>query len=286
MTTDVECHSFETNTRDEAVAKRVEQEALPELLRLYRKHRIKSTFFFTVRFAELSPKSVMLVRKAGHEVGCHGYDHTDYYDQMAFEEQLALLKKCKTKLEKIAKTEILSFRAPALRINKSTVIALEKAGFRFDSSVSSQRIDGPFTLGAMNKLGWLYAPRRPYYLSYKNPFLVGNSKVLEVPVSAFIWGFTGTHMRLSPVITAQLQRILQLEARLMGKPIVFLFHPNECLSFKRKRTEKRGSLFSDYLRHKLKMKNLGKTALELLDKLLSRCPQNTNFVTIKDYKPW
>ena len=52
-----------------------------------------------------------------------------------------------------------------LRINEDTVRALEEAGFKTDSSVSSQRFDGPFTFGAKRKLKWLYAPGKPYMIS-------------------------------------------------------------------------------------------------------------------------
>jgi len=135
----------------------------------------------------------------------------------------------------------------------------------YDSSVASQRFDGPLTSGAVKKLKWLTASRKPYYMSYDNPFKKGKSSVLEVPVSAFIWPFIGTHMRLSPFITKQIQRLLMLESKFTNKPLVFLFHPNECLVFQKKKTEKRGNWFSDKLRHKIKMKNLGDKSLSILE---------------------
>ena len=58
---------------------------------------------------------------------------------------------------------------------------------------------------------------------------------------------------------------LSYESKKNNKPLVFLFHPNECLSFLKKKTEKRGNYFSDQLRHNLKMKNLGEPAINLLD---------------------
>jgi len=58
--------------------------------------------------------------------------------------------------------KIESFRAPVLRLNGDTVKALEENGFTSDSSICSQRFDGPFTFGSKKKLKWLFAPRKPY----------------------------------------------------------------------------------------------------------------------------
>lgn len=269
MTNDVECHSFDTNGLDDSISKRVENEAMPPLLALYARFNARATFFFTANFARLSPRTVRSVAEAGHEVACHGYDHRDYYDVLPYGKQLQFLKKSKAIIEDIAGIEVLSFRAPALRVNGDTVRALEEAGFRYDSSVSSQRCDGPFTSGAARKLGWLLAPRRPYYMAHDNPFRAGDSEVLEVPVSAFLWPFIGTTLRISPRITLAVQKLLMLESKLSGSLLVFLFHPNEALAFTRGQTVRRGTYFSDTVRHALKMKNLGKPSLALLNRVCS-----------------
>jgi len=284
LTSDVECFSFATSSFDEGVACEIEDRALPRMLDLLVRYDIVSTFFFTGRFAELSPRSVRMVMRSGHEVACHGYDHNDYYDRMDYQKQLDLLKKSRSIIEEVSGTEVLSFRAPALRINKDTVKALEAAGFRYDSSVASQRFDGPLTSGAKRKLGWLIAPREPYYLSYDNPFRRGNSSVLEVPISAFLWPLIGTHMRLSYILTAQINKLLMSEARFNGRPIVFLFHPNECLEYKKIRTIRRNNWFSDELRHVLKMRNLGSRSLNFLELLIRDARhRGFDFVAIRDY---
>jgi len=106
MTNDVECFSFETNSYDESIVERVEKEAMPKLLSLYKKYDIKATFFFTARFAKLSPKTVLMVKKDGHEIGCHGYDHTDFYDSLSYNEQVKILKKTKKIIEDISGTDV------------------------------------------------------------------------------------------------------------------------------------------------------------------------------------
>ena len=76
MTTDVESFSIPLNREDSEVAKQIYEVGLPRLLDLYARHDIKCTFYFTGMFAEQSPESVELVKEHGHEIGCHGYDHS------------------------------------------------------------------------------------------------------------------------------------------------------------------------------------------------------------------
>ena len=230
MTADVESFSIPLNREDPGVVRQVHEEGLPRLLSLMAKHDVCGTFYFTGTFAEASPESVELVKEHGHEVGCHGYDHSPHraFDVLSYEEQLNDLKKAKAIIEGVA-GKIVSFRAPALRINEDTVRALEETGFRTDSSVCSQRFDGPFTFGSKRKLKWLFAPRRPYMLSYDSVIKNGDSNILEIPISAFFLPYIGTSMRIAPKLIKILQKLLFFESQKTGKPIVFLFHPNECL---------------------------------------------------------
>ena len=292
MTADVESFSIPLNREDPGVVKQVHEEGLPRLLSLMAKHDVCGTFYFTGTFAEASPESVELVKEHGHEVGCHGYDHSPHraFDVLSYEEQLNDLKKAKAAIESVA-GEIVSFRAPALRINEDTVRALEETGFRTDSSVCSQRFDGPFTFGSKRKLKWLFAPRRPYMLSYDSVVKPGDSKILEIPVSAFLFPYIGTMMRVSPLIARILRKYLYHESKNTGKPVVFLFHPNECLDTGNEIATTRRTnnpveyLFADVIRHKLKLKNMGLASLKLLDEVITSAKEfGFEFVSAGEYK--
>lgn len=237
------------------------------------------------------PDSIDLVKAYGHEIGCHSYSHAENkaLDLLSYEEQLNELRKAKKVIESIA-GKIESFRAPALRLNEDTVKALEETGFTSDSSICPQRFDGPFTFGSKRKLKWLFAPREPYLISYVSITRRGNSKILEIPISAFLFSFTGTVMRISPSITKILQKYLFFESKRNDKPVVFLFHPNECLDFKgnavptRRATNFFEHLFADVIRQKLKLKNLGMNSLKLLDKILASASEyGFEFVTASEY---
>jgi len=291
MTADVESFSIPLNREDPGVVRQVHEEGLPRLLSLMAKHDVCGTFYFTGTFAEASPESVELVKEHGHEVGCHGYDHSPHraFDVLSYEEQLNDLKKAKAIIEGVA-GKIVSFRAPALRINEDTVRALEETGFRTDSSVCSQRFDGPFTFGSKRKLKWLFAPRRPYMLSYDSVVKPGDSEILEIPVSAFLFPYIGTMMRVSPLITRILRKYLYHESKNTGKPVVFLFHPNECLDIGNEIATTRRTnnpveyLFADVIRHRLKLKNLGQASLKLLDEVITSAKEfGFEFVSAREY---
>ena len=198
MTIDVECFSIPLNRCDNDTGREVYEAGLPRLLGLLARHDVQGTFYFTGKMAEMFPEAIELVMGYGHEIGCHGYDHSPEkaFDLLSYDEQLKELRKAKTVIEGVA-GRIESFRAPMLRINEDTVRALEEAGFKTDSSVSSQRFDGPFTFGAKRKLKWLYAPGKPYMISYDSIVKSGSSNVLEIPISAAIFPFIGTTMRIS-----------------------------------------------------------------------------------------
>ncbi|WP_440954694.1 polysaccharide deacetylase family protein [Methanosarcina sp. Mfa9] len=292
MTNDVEHHSIQLNREDPNIPDQIYNVGLPRLLELLSKYDVLSTFYFTGMFAEQSPESIELVKEYGHEIGCHGYDHSPFraFDSLKYKEQIIELQRAKDAIEAIG-GRISSFRAPALRINNDTVRALIETGFKTDSSIASQRFDGPMSFGSKNKLGWLYAPRNPYNMSYDSPTKKGNSGVIEIPISAALIPYIGTTMRISPTINRVLQKFIFYEAAKTGKPVVFLFHPNECLDIHGKVvTTRRTSnnleyIFADVIRHRLKLKNLGNSSLKLLEEVLKSAKEyGFEFVNSEEYR--
>ena len=156
MTCDVEEHSIEKNTLDDSIIDLVHAQGLPRLLKLFDHHKIKATFFFTGYYSQKKPESLLMVKDQGHEIGCHSYSHNPAkaLDRLSFLEQVREIGKAKMIIEKIV-GKIVSFRAPALRINKYTIDALITTGFVFDSSICPRRFDGPFSSGFLEKLKWI-----------------------------------------------------------------------------------------------------------------------------------
>ncbi|MDP3443852.1 MAG: polysaccharide deacetylase family protein [Ignavibacteria bacterium] len=273
ITNDVECTSIINHKLDPKTAKYVLEQGMPRLLDLYAKFEVKATFFYTGKIAELVPKVVKMAFENGHEIGSHGYSHevNQAFDVLNYKDQIVHLTKSKEILENIIGEEIISFRAPAARVNHNTVSALLETGFRVDSSVSSQRIDMFMSFGALKKLNWLTAPRLPYFTDENNIFKKGSSDLLEIPISAFGFPYIGTFMRIAPGLNRMTRNLLHLESKINGRPFVFLTHPNEFIDelrenqFIQRRAHNYFSyLLGDVLRHKLKAKNLGEKAIPLL----------------------
>lgn len=292
FTNDVE-HTSVSGAVWERIAAKVDEEGLPRLLDLYDKYGVKSTFFVLGQLAELKPNIVKQIVAHGQEVGSHGMQH-DYrraYDVMTLDEQIAELRQSKDLLEQIGGQEVVSFRAPALRVNSDTPMALREAGFKFDSSVAPQRMDAFMSLGGSNKKQWLHAPRAVYETAEDSLAREGNSGIIEVPISSYGVPYIGTVMRIAPHVLTPLTRgILYRESRRKDTSITFLYHPSEAVQEieeeytpQHRAQSKLGYLLSDVLRAKVKLRNLDFRALELLERELAYWQKrDAHFLAVKD----
>lgn len=294
LTNDVETTSIINNTLSYETGEKVLKEGMPLLLELYKKYNIQSTFFFTGNIAEKFPEIVKMVSETNHEIGSHGYYHEPEkaFDMLSYKQQVNHLDRSKKILEDLSGNEVISFRAPALRVNQYTPKALEKTGFLIDSSIASQRFDMFMSFGSLKKLNRLYAPRKSYFTSMNNLCRKGNSNILEIPISAFIMPYIGTTMRIFPNTTRLFRYLLKCESGYSGKPIVFLIHPNELIDEEKntsgikRRTRNLVSYFlADIVRYKLKIKNLGNEAYKLYNEQIEYFKKNDySFISLKQYR--
>jgi len=292
ITNDVETTSIVNHRLDDSTGYLVAKQGIPRLLELYSKYEIKATFFFTGYIANLYPDIVKMVLPFGHEVGSHGLTHqvNQAFDILPLKMQIEHLTLSKSILEDISGKEVVSFRAPAARVNTNISIALAEAGFKIDSSISSQRLDMFLSFGSLKKLNWLTTPRQPYFCDPNNIFKKGSSDILEIPISALGFPYIGTFMRIAPRLNRLTRNLLYLETLMTGRPFIFLTHPNEFIDEERnsKTIERRGSniftyYLGDVLRHKLKVKNLGAKALPIFEReLMFFKEKDFKFLTCKE----
>ena len=293
ITNDVETTSILNHKLRDKTGEYVLKQGMPRLLDMYDKYGVKATFFYTGRIAQLYPDVVKMAHDRGHEVGSHGLTHevSKAFDILSPEEQLSHLKQSKQILEDIIGEEVVSFRAPAARVDKGFPQILSEAGFKVDSSMSSQRLDMMFSFGALKKLHWLTAPRKAYYTQSDNIFKKGDSDVMEIPISAMGFPYIGTFMRIAPGFNRFTRQMLYWETLCNGRQFVFLTHPNEFIDEDRETNEieRRASnyisyLLGDVIRHKLKVKNLGEKALPIYEKELAFFQQKGfDFITCRDF---
>ena len=293
ITNDLETTSLWNHRLSDKTGEVVFKEGMPMLLEAYEKYGVKATFFFTGHIAALFPDIVRMVIPYGHEVGCHGLTHEPdkAFDVMTCEDQVDHLTRAKDILEGICNREVISFRAPALRVNRYTPQALVRTGFRIDSSVAPQRADMFLSFGSLEKMKWLLAPRTPYYTRDNNLARRGLSSIFEIPLNSFLLPYAGNVMRVYPFAARIVRTALNLEASVTGRPLVFIIHPNELIdeeveisTANRRAKNYLAYLLGDKLRYRLKLRNLGKEALPLLiDQLEFIKRKNYTFVTCKEY---
>jgi len=293
FTNDVETTSIWLNTLRDETGLKVLREGMPILLDIYNEFNIKSTFYFTGYIARLFPDVVKMIIKDGHEVASHGKSHLpeNGFDVMSFEKQKRHLDETKKLLEDISGQEVISFRAPALRVNGDTARALIETGHKIDSSVASQRFDFFLSFGGLKKLKWFFAPRLPYKVDPRNIFKKGDSELVEIPLSALFLPYVGTTMRIFPRITSIQRYGINFESKFNNKPVVFDVHPNEFIDESNeirvvnKRSKNLINYFlKDWVRSHLKIKNLGPAAIPLYKREIQFYKdRGYNFTTVKQY---
>ena len=293
LTNDVETMSIWLNKLRDETGLKVLHEGMPILLNIYKEFNIRSTFFFTGYIAKLYPDVVKMIIKDGHEVASHGKSHLpeNGFDVMPYEKQKNHLGYTKKLLEDLSGQEVISFRAPALRVNGDTARALIETGHRIDSSVASQRFDFFLSFGAIKKLKWFFAPRLPYKVDPDDIFKKGSSNLVEVPLSALFLPYVGTTMRIFPRVTSLQRFAIHLESSINGKPVVFDIHPNEFIdeSNEKRVVNKRSKnplqfLLQDWIRSQLKIKNVGPKAIPLYKKEIAFYKnRGYKFTTVRQY---
>ena len=296
ITNDVEATTITGEAYNEDVARRVTLEALPSVLALYKRYGVRATFFCQGSMVAQYPEIVTMIEREGHEVACHGWLHDSdkAFDVLSLDEQIYHLRKAKETIDRHTTYPIVSFRAPALRVNEYTPIALRDAGYLLDSSVAPQRLDAFMSMGSRRKMQWIGAPRGVYEAGESNLARAGSSGITEVPVSAWGVPYISTLMRISSSLTHLTRWLLRLETSWKDNNTVvcFLFHPGEVLEHQldnyhvvRRSHNPITYLITGVLRARLKRRNLGAPCLALLeDELAYWKKHNYEFRTIRELK--
>ena len=165
--------------------------SMPVLLSIFEKYGIRATLFVTADILKRFPEQVKTWSK-NHEIGCHGYYHEPLYKYNK-EERKKQMKMFLDLYEEVLGEKPKGFRAVQHTIDQDMINLLEKENFSYDSSVIPRYIPFRKYVGYKGK-----APVLPYYPSKKNYLLVGSLKILEIPITPILFGFSlyGTWLRL------------------------------------------------------------------------------------------
>ncbi len=178
----------------------------------------QATFFVVGQIARTHPQLIRDMVLAGHEVGCHSWDH-----QRVHRHSVASLRedvhRARATLEEAAGAPVIGYRAPTFSITRETAWAIDvlaDEGFRYDSSVFPVRHD---------RYGVPSAPRIPFRV-------VGPERSLpELPLATYGIGSLklpaagGGYFRLFPPAIMR-GAIRQLEREPTGLAVLY-FHPWE-----------------------------------------------------------
>jgi peptidoglycan/xylan/chitin deacetylase (PgdA/CDA1 family) len=246
---------------------------IKRILDLLDKRDIKAMFFVAGKFAKEYNEVIKDIHLKGHEIGCHGYSHgldvDENFIDLDLTEQKIRIEKTSKILKGITGHDVKIFRAPYAMVSIKTLTALEESGYVCDSSVASMRFD--FGMGMANNIRAFFAPTKPYHPSNRNIFKNGDSRVLEIPISAFIAPLT-----LSGIRTFGVKKMCYLYniSSLFFDPVVFYLHPYEVMALDE-------ILLWEGLpkRHK---KNRGKKALSDLEKFLDYIGKKSKFILFND----
>jgi len=199
------------------------------LMKIFDKHGIKTTFFLSTQCFSAKGKTYKQIEnelknviKKGHEIGLHLHADSDFAIQKKltkkfkatsaffykYEEKLRIInagkKIIKTNLGKNIYKNLISFRWGNWALDSGGVKALNKMGFKIDSSAIPS-IKG-HTHDTM-KHDWSKVNMHyPWKLSISNYQTVNhdNSNIVEIPIATF--DFFGSKMRADPIYSVLLNK--------------------------------------------------------------------------------
>lgn len=186
------------------------------------------TWFCTAVASEQFSAPLQRLVQSGHEIGCHGLDHSpaDDYRQMTPARANSVIIEATHRITTAVGQRPRCFRGPRMTTSRHTQSALITHGYQADFSVCAQRIDLLTCKGA--DLLWLFAPRGAYHPEEKSPFRRGNMPIWVVNLSSLGVPFLSGILYLTGLGFMQaLFLALLAEARCTGRPIVYLFHSYE-----------------------------------------------------------
>ena len=103
------------------------------LLNLFRKYKLKTSFFIPGHSIESFPDVVKRIADEGHEIGAHGYTHENPIAMTPTQEEAILVKSIEL-IEKFSGKKPRGYVAPWWEMSNSTAALLLKYGFRYDHS--------------------------------------------------------------------------------------------------------------------------------------------------------
>jgi len=158
--------------------------AIPKILDVVTKHAVPVTWFITHDYwSKINLEFPSLVEKMNDngEIGCHVHfrrKEERYYSDYDF--QMEIIEKATSSLRSQG-YDVRSFRGGNYFFDENTLKVLEELNYQIDSSVVPGLHSKLYPDVIINHKEYLC--NEPYFPSYKDHRMPGNSKILEIPLS-------------------------------------------------------------------------------------------------------
>lgn len=202
-------------------------EGMPELLHQFDLFGIKANFFTTSDICLKYPELMTQINDGGHQIGCHGYDHSiAYLGRETFKKQLHDISAATEIIKKTTGKSPILFRAPNFSINGDTIKVLEKLGYKIDSSTLPGRHVKKWKLFSI--LDYRSATTEIYNPSYSDVTRNGESIIIEVPLTENPLA-KGSPLGLGFLNAYGFEKTLDAVNQVNGDYVMFLIHPWEAI---------------------------------------------------------
>lgn len=222
------------------------EESILKIIKIFKKHNLKATFFVTGNLIENFPKIIELLK--GHEIASHGMNHI-ILNNSNLEKEILGSKKF---MESVG-CEVLGFRAPQFTMPKEAFKVLERSGFLYDSSLIPS-----IRLGRYSNI-----------FSRKEIHKIGN--IWECPVSVLKFlriPFSIEHMSL---INYRLSKMM-FKCLKPRHPLILYMHSYIADRF-----------IPEKAKHRIYYRKRGRESLKILEDIISNFLADYKFVTMKQY---
>lgn len=207
-------------------------EGLPGFLDLLRSHRIPFDLFFSGEIVPRVPRELVEGRAVEVSVGCHGLTHPpgfrSYLNRRTATAQAQDISKASKLIERHFGRRPMHFRAPNFSADHRTLAILAQQQYRVDSSV----LPGRFVrrLRVLSVVDMRDAPIGPYHPSRSSITEIGDSPIVEVPVTANPVE-PGSPLGLGFLNDAGPEAVVRAARAALGPYTVFLCHSWEMVDW-------------------------------------------------------
>ncbi|MFP3646693.1 polysaccharide deacetylase family protein [Paraburkholderia sp. SIMBA_054] len=153
------------------------------LLKLFERHKLKTTWFIPGHSIETFPEQMQAVAAAGHEIGIHGYSHENPV-AMTPEQEEAVLDRSIALATALAGRPPAGYVAPWWELSPITHELLLKKGIKYDHSLMHKDFEPYFV-----RVGdtWTKIDYAKHPDAWMKPLVRGNdTELVEIPASWYL----------------------------------------------------------------------------------------------------